>query len=182
MKTQSIHPDIRNRWSPRGFIPYTISEPEIYTLIEAASWAASSRNSQPWRFIIALPGTEKWKLLHSCLVDGNLEWTTTASALLLTLVQKEDTKSNAPFTHRWHDLGLAIGNLTHQATHMGLHIRNMSGFYPEKAILNFDIPANFEPVTVIAVGKIDKSTQPPDNRIRRSLDQLIFDCSWDKLN
>ena len=182
MEKTAINPLIEKRWSPREFTATKLTKAQIEALFEAARRAASWRNSQPWRFIYATPDdTATWNKLFACLAEMNQQWVKTASLLILTVVQKEDPKHNVRLGYSWHDLGLSVGNMTFQAMDMGLHLHNMAGFSKEKAIELFDIPDSFEPVTMIAAGKIDSGTLPPAERVRRPLDKLLFNGDWNEM-
>jgi nitroreductase len=190
MDTIEINSQIRNRWSPRKYTEQTILESDILKLFEAARWAASSRNSQPWRFIYAKRDDQKtWSKLLDCLTDSNKQWVEKAPVLVLALVQKVDIETDSFRKHSWYDLGLAIGNLTYQANSMGIYLRNMGGFNSDKAILNFNIPEMYEPVVMISLGFPEKEENQnsvfyvptEENRIRKSLSQLIYRGNWDEM-
>ncbi len=138
------------------------------TLFEAARWAASSGNEQPWRFIYATQAqAERFQKLLACLNEGNQVWAKAAPVLILTLVKTHSTRSGRPNRYAWHDLGLAIGNLTLQASALDLYVHQMGGFSAEKARETFALPADIEPVTVIAVGRLgDPEMLPADLRAR----------------
>jgi nitroreductase len=190
MDTIEINSQIRNRWSPRNYSQQTISESDILKLFEAARWAASSRNSQPWRFIYAhLRDNVTWPKLFDCLSESNKVWVEKAPILVLALVQKTDVKTGSIQKHSWYDLGLAIGNLTYQANSMGIYLRNMGGFDSGKAISNFDIPEMFEPVVMFTLGfpgEIENQNSEflvptGENRVRRNLSQLIYQGNWENM-
>ncbi|HRY83758.1 MAG TPA: nitroreductase family protein [Candidatus Cloacimonadota bacterium] len=148
-----LHELIENRWSPRAFSDHMLSREQVLTLLEAARWAASCNNEQPWRFIWSLrDSSELYRKLLDCLLPGNQEWAATAPLLMLTLVQTDFTATGKP--NRWaaHDLGLAIGNLTTQATAMDIYVHNMAGFSTPKVKEHFDLPENLEAMTMIAIG------------------------------
>ena len=190
MSKIEINPLIEKRFSPRVYSSKTLSEETILKLFEAARWAASGGNGQPWRFIYAAPDQkEVWDKLYDCLEGFNREWVKTAPFLMMGLVQVFDPVRNKKRTAAGYQLGLAMGNLTMQATAMGLYVRNMRGFSVERAKLNFEIPDIFEPVIMMAGGylgneaEFGESYQVPkgDQRTRRPLNTLIFSGSWDDL-
>ncbi|MBW6513246.1 MAG: nitroreductase family protein [Candidatus Syntrophosphaera sp.] len=151
--THPIHELLQKRWSPRAFSDRMLKEEQALTLFEAARWAASCNNEQPWRFIWSLrDGSEKYEKLFDCLMKGNQEWAASAPLLILALIQNHFSDSGKP--NRWaaHDLGLAIGNLTTQATLMDLYVHNMAGFSREKAAEHFELPEGVEPLTMFVVG------------------------------
>jgi len=190
MDTIEINSQIRNRWSPRNYSQKTISESDILKLFEAARWAASSRNSQPWRFIYAHLGDKVLgSKLFDCLTESNKVWVEKAPVLVLALVKKIDVKTGSIQKHSWYDLGLAIGNLTYQANSMGIYLRNMGGFDSKRAISNFNIPEMFEPVVMLTLGFPGEIENPNseffvpmgENRVRRSLSQLIYQGNWENM-
>ncbi len=143
---------LQKRWSPRAYSAKALTEEQVLTLFEAARWAASCSNLQPWRFIWSLNnGSERYNQLFDCLDSGNQVWAKTAPLLILALI---DTKFPSGKPNRWaaHDLGLAIGNLTAQASSMDLYVHNMAGFSAQKAVELFAPPAGIEPLTMITIG------------------------------
>lgn len=178
-----VHELIQKRWSPRAFSSQPVEHEKVMTLLEAARWAASSGNEQPWRFIwAAREHAERYDRLFECLNEGNRKWAGTAPVLIMTLVKTLLTRNNKP--NRWalHDLGLAIGNLTTQASALDLYVHSMGGFSVEKARQLFDLPSEVDPVTVIAVGYLGPPDQLPADlkeremaeRKRKALDELIL--------
>lgn len=148
-----IHELLQKRWSPRTFSDRMMSEDQVMILFEAARWAASSSNEQPWRFIWSLKdNSEKYHKLFDCLKERNQEWAGSAPLLILTLTQNHFTESGKANPWANHDLGLAIGNLTTQATSMDLFVHSMAGFYQEKVFEHFDLPEGVEPRTMLVVG------------------------------
>lgn len=190
MLQNEINKYIRDRYSPRAYANTPLSEEEINSLFEAARWAASARNNQPWRFIYAdKKDTERWRLLFDCLIESNQKWVAAAPFLMLALVQKTDPNRNKIRSHVDYQLGLAMGNFTLQAMSMGIYLRNMGGFSAEKAIANFHIPEIYEPVVMVAAGFPytrdinDEDLKVPmgDERTRKPLNELIYDGDWERL-
>ena len=190
MREIKIAEKIRNRFSPRAYTDRRVEDETILTLLEAARWAASSGNSQPWRFIYARPDEpEKWNKLLECLTESNQKWVSEAPLLMLTVVQTFNSIKQRKNAHPEYGLGLAMGNLTMQASEMGLHLRNMGGFSSEKARENFNIPENFDPAVMVVIGYAENQTGLEDpfyvpvgeERQRRSLDEIIFDGDWEKM-
>ncbi|MBA4386661.1 MAG: nitroreductase [Verrucomicrobia bacterium] len=162
-----IHELLRARWSPRAFTPKPVEPEIVLRLFEAARWAASANNEQPWRFIQATQEQpELYKRLFDCLVPANQEWVKTAPLLVMTVVRVV-FDSGKPNRWAFHDLGLAVGNLTTQATSMGLYVHNMAGFSVDKARQTFALPPELEPVTMIAIGYLgDPAQLSPRNQER----------------
>ena len=190
MYKNSLHPLIESRYSPRAYSSKQLSSDVIVSLFEAARWAASSRNSQPWRFIYATPEQiSTWQKLYDCLVPFNQEWVKSAPFLMLALVQKIDTERNIERKNVAYDLGLAMGNFTMQALHLGIYLRNIGGLSVQKAIEHFMIPEEFEPVIMVTAGYLGDEEELPehllvpkaDKRTRKSFDSIIFDGEWDKM-
>lgn len=132
---QTDHPVldvITKRWSPRAFTDEIVSEEKINRMFEAARWAASSGNEQPWEYYYAIKGTHGWEQLFNCLDDGNRLWVKHATILVTCVVNttfKKNAKENATAEH---DLGLANSHLFLQAVAEGFFMHGMAGFYPEK--------------------------------------------------
>lgn len=180
--SHDVHDLIRQRWSPRSFSEQPVTEESVLTLLEAARWAASANNEQPWRFIYATKTQgEHYTKLFECLGDWNKAWAVTAPVLIMTLVKPLFESSQQPNKWALHDLGLAIGNLTTQASTLGLFVHNMGGFSSKRARALFNLPADVEPVTMIAVGYLgDPDQLAADYRDlelreqqRKPLDELI---------
>jgi nitroreductase len=142
----------RQRWSPRQFSDEPVTRDEMKTLLEAARWAASSYNKQPWRFIYAFQGSRSYERIFSCLAEFNQQWVKNAPVLMLTAFREktEDGKDNF---HGHHDLGQAVANMSIQATDMGIAIHQMAGLDWKKAQDIFDVPEDFHISTAIAIGR-----------------------------
>lgn len=178
-----LHEIINRRVSPRAFSEKQISEEQILDLFEAARWAPSSRNEQPWRFIFAEKCDEtNFKKMSDILFENNRIWAEKAPLLILTAAKLDSGITGQINKYAFHDLGLAVANLTFQATSSDLYVHQMGGFNAEKARILFEIPENYEPVSVLAVGyKGDPDTLPEvmrvrENapRIRKELDDIVF--------
>ncbi|PKQ64364.1 nitroreductase [Labilibaculum filiforme] len=188
--SHKIHELVDKRWSPRAFSNKEIEPEKVQSLFEAASFAASCFNEQPWRFIYAVKEyPERYEQLLSCLVEFNKMWVKTAPMIILTLASKKFAQNQKENWHARHDLGLAIGNMSAQATGMGLYLHQMAGFHVEKAREMFEIPDQFDVVTMIAVGYLGDPAQLPDNiremesgkRLRRPLNTILFDGDWEEM-
>ena len=166
---------IYKRQSPRNFSDRKVDEQTYLTLLEAARWAASSYNEQPWRFIYAIKGDtdaeERYEKLFACLNEHNQGWAGDAPVLMLTAAKNTFSRNGKPNRHAWHDVGLAMGNFSLQATKMDLVVHQMAGFHPDKAIELFNLPDDIEPVAMAAVGyPAEKKTE----RTRKPLEELIL--------
>lgn len=149
-----IHELIKSRYSPRAFSDRSVPIETIRILMEAARWAASSRNEQPWRFVVAHreDDEEGFARMFDCLTPGNREWAHAAPVLVLSIASTHLARNGKPNRHARHDVGLAVSQMTFQAAAIGLMVHQMGGFDAERARTTFEIPEGFEPLTVIAVG------------------------------
>jgi len=184
-----LHDLIADRWSPRGFDQRPIEPQVLGSLLEAARWAASCFNEQPWRFVVApRSDSESFDRLLGCLGEGNQTWARNAGLLMLSVARSNFSRNDRPNRHAWHDVGLAVGNLSAQATALGLGVHQMAGFDRELAREQLGLPAGFEPVAMIAVGyPADPESLPPElaereraPRSRRPLEEITFAGHWDK--
>lgn len=148
-----IDSSILNRWSPRSFTGEAISDGSLYAIFEAARWAPSSYNNQPWRFIYAKKGSKYWDLLFDLLVDFNKQWCTKASVLVVVLSLKVFESNGKPSPTHQFDTGAACENLAIQATSQGLATHPMQGFDYDKARRDLVVPDEYEVVAMIAIGK-----------------------------
>lgn len=181
-----IHPLIQHRWSPRAFAEQPVEPEKLLSLLEAARWAPSGGNGQPWHFIVGVRGQSAThgKLVEA-IKEGNLPWARQAPVLVLT-VATTTTSSGRPHTHAFHDVGLAVANLTFQATALDLYVHQMGGFSPDKARELFAIPEGFDPVTMLAIGYLGEPQMLAEPyreremtpRTRRPLAEFVFEESW----
>ncbi|HLH01212.1 MAG TPA: nitroreductase family protein [Bryobacteraceae bacterium] len=182
-----VHKLIRARWSPRSFSDRPVSDGDLKLIFEAARWAASSGNEQPWRFIVARKSDPQlFEKMLGVLLPGNQKWAKSAPVLLLT-VAKRDTKEGKPNRHAWHDTGAALAHIFLQATALGLHAHGMAGFDPERARTALKIPEGYDPVAAVAIGYLDspdKLDEPYRERertprTRKPLSEITFNGTWD---
>ncbi len=151
--TFDIHPLILNRWSSRSMTGEELSDDIIMSLFEAARWAPSSYNNQPWRFIYAKRNSEHWDSLFNLLLEGNKKWAENA-AVLVVVVSRKNFEYNEKFsvTHQF-DAGAAWENLALEAFSRNLVCHGMQGFDYEKTRIVLEVPDNFDVMAMIAVGK-----------------------------
>lgn len=180
------------RWSPRAFAETPVEEEKLLGVLEAARWAASSSNVQPWRFLVTRRGTDAFDKLRGCLSEGNKPWTAQVPVLILTVTDTVlPAKGEKPATenrYALHDLGLAVGNLTVQATALELFVHQMAGFSADKAKAAFEIPDPYKPVSVIALGYLGDDEALPEDlrarenapRVRKTLKEIAFEAEWGK--
>jgi len=146
---------IKNRWSPRSFSAKELTEANIHTILEAGTWAPSANNSQPWKFIYALRGTPGFDKLLSVLAPGNQPWAKNAAALVAAIGIRETPDTNQKIHYYMHDVGMATSYLLLQALEMGVHGHVMAGFSKPNLAEIAALPANEEPVSIIALGYAD---------------------------
>ncbi|HBE19651.1 MAG TPA: nitroreductase [Cyanobacteria bacterium UBA11149] len=182
-----IHELLAQRWSPYEFEDRPVSEADLCSLFEAARWAASSYNEQPWSYIIATKDNPKqFAKLLSCLVDANQIWAKNAPAIALGIVKLKFTHNNQDNRCAIHDLGLASANLVVEAMARGIYVHQMGGILPDKARDLFNIPDGFEAWTGMAIGYHGNAIALPDAmkerdsipRQRKPLPQFVFSENW----
>src|ERR1043166_4713171 len=156
-----------DRWSPRALSGEEMPEEELMILFEAARWAPSSYNNQPWRILYARRGTEHWPLFLGLLVEGNRVWAEQAAALLLFVSKTTFDFNGQPYPTHSFDTGAAWENLALQATLKGLVAHGMQGFDYERTRTALNIPEGFNVEAMCAIGKpADPSTLPDDLRAK----------------
>lgn len=178
---------ILRRWSPRAFADKEISPAELATLFEAARWAASSSNEQPWRFLVGRRGDETYQKIFNSLVEFNQMWAKSAPVLVLSVAKKTFSSNGSPNKYGLHDTGAATALLSLQATANGLHTHSMAGFDAEQARASFGIPSDYEMGAVTAVGYFGDPSTLPDRmqkmevapRERKPLEEIVF-SDWEK--
>lgn len=183
-----IHPLLRERWSPRAFSSKLVTSDLVLKLMEAARWAASSFNEQPWRFVVASKqDPDDFAKALSCLVEANQKWAKHAPVLILTFVKEEFSHNNKPNRCGDHDLGLAVGNLTVQASAEGLVVHQMGGILTDRIREVYGVPEGFHPATAIALGYQGDPDSLEDEGLRQSeraprkrkpLEEIVFRGQW----
>lgn len=178
-----IHELLEQRWSPRAFDGRSLDGPILRRLVEAVRWAPSCFNEQPWRLLIAPREDEaEFERMLGCLAETNQTWAEEAGALMISVARTTFTRNGKPNRHALHDVGLAVAQLTLQATSMGLGVHQMAGFSTEEARRRYQIPAEYEPVAAIAVGYPGDPDRLPDGlrerevapRERRPQEEIAF--------
>ena len=179
----ALHPLLTARHSPRALAETPVDANTLRSVLEAARWAASSSNEQPWRFIVAPRShTADFATLLGCLVEANRRWAQHAGVLMLTVATTHFARSGQPNAHAWHDVGIATGQLLVEATARGLVGHVMAGFDREQARQAFALPEGCEPVTVIALGHPGQVSDLPEDlaqreaapRLRHGQEALVF--------
>lgn len=182
-----VHELITKRWSPYAFDDRPVSQDDLCSLLEAARWAPSSYNEQPWSYIVATKAEpDEFAKVLSCLVEGNQEWAGAAPVLMLCCTSLHFSRNGKANAAAVHDLGLAAGNLSFEATARGLHVHQMIGILPEKARETFSIPEGVEAKTGMAIGYAAARAALPDKlkqrdtapRERKPLSEFVFAAEW----
>jgi len=165
-----IHPLIAERWSPRSFDETAaLSDNDLLALLEAARWAPSASNHQPWRFVVGRRGDDVFKALHANLMGFNQAWTPRASALILVFVTNQ-TSDGKPLRTAHLDAGLAVSLLAIQAQALGLHAHPMAGFNHEEIGAALGLPSGLEPLVMVAVGTKAPAEQLEGKAYERELE------------
>jgi nitroreductase len=158
-------------------------------MFEAARWAPSSYNEQPWRFLLATKfDPDAYQKILDLLVEFNQRWASTAPVLVITAAKKTFTRQGTPNRHALHDAGAALAQLMLQATALGLHAHGMAGFDHERARQVLGIPDDYEVGAALAIGYLDAPERLPEQyragetspRQRKPLDQIVFGGQWEQ--
>jgi nitroreductase len=182
-----VLPIFHERWSPRAFDGRDVSPAALASVFEAARWAASSGNSQPWRFLVGTRNSETHNKIYEALVDFNKEWAGHAPVLVLGTALAVSPNSGKPNGYALFDLGAASSYLTLQAASQGLVAHQMAGFSHDTARRLLEIPENYALGSVIALGYQGEPAALPNPKLiereiapreRKPLSEIAF-SSWD---
>ncbi len=174
------------RWSPRSFSPKIPGKEIVLSLFEAARWAPSCFNEQPWSFIFATKeDPDEFQPLLDCLVPGNSKWAARAP-VLIAAIATEKFASGRENRWAWHDVGMAVENLLLEATSKGLFAHPMAGFDGERLVQTYKIPEDHRPVVVIALGypgeisDLPEELQEPETaqRERKPIYEFTYRRTW----
>jgi len=175
------------RWSPRAFSHRPVAEADLKKIFEAARWAASSYNEQPWRFLVGHRGDSTYQKIFDSLVEFNQGWAKSAPVLILSAASKNFGHNGAANHFAIHDTGAATAYLGLQAAALGLHTHSMAGFNPEKVRAAFNIPESFHIGAVTALGHLGEVDSLPEGlleqelspRQRKPLSEIVF-TEWEE--
>jgi nitroreductase len=182
-----IHELLARRWSPHVFQDRAVPDSDLRALFEAARWAPSSYNEQPWSYLVATKAKpDEYARLLSCLVEPNQVWAKTAPVLALGVVTLKFKRNGKENRAAVHDLGLAAGNLLVEATARGLLVHQMVGILPDRARELYQIPTDSEAWTGIAIGYEGNTAALPEDlrqreqasRQRKPLKEFVFSGKW----
>jgi nitroreductase len=178
---------IKKRWSPRAFDSRSVEIEKLNRIFEAARWAPSCFNEQPWRFIIGRKekGYEHEKILN-CLEQANQVWAKDAPVLVIVCSKKTFTHNNKQNNWAVYDTGQSVAFMILQAMQEGIYSHQMAGIHKDKIINDFNIPEDYEPVSAIAFGYLgDKNNLPEDlkeledrEQVRHPLSKLVYIGDW----
>lgn len=178
---------LQRRYSPRAFADRSVSDNDLLSLFEAARWAPSCFNDQPWAFMVAKRGDrEEFIKALQCLTEPNQEWAEFAPVLVLTACRKKFETRDKENRTALHDLGLAVANLTFEATERGLAVHQMAGVKLDKIRKEYALPDEWEPQTAIAIGHAGVPGSLPDPlkekeiapRQRKPINEFVFGSAF----
>jgi nitroreductase len=154
--TAPLHPLLASRWSPTQFDPSdVVSDAEVESLLEAARWAPSAGNSQPWAFIVARRGEPDHARLVRHLTKSSARWASTAGVLIANLSHRFVEETDWEYSEfSLYDLGQAVAHMSFQAQSLGMHVRQFRAFDREGLTLEFEVPSHWEVTTMSAIGRI----------------------------
>ncbi len=183
-----VLPIFHERWSPRSFADREVNPETLAKIFEAARWAASSFNEQPWRFIVGVSGSETHRKIFESLGEFNQKWARTAPVLILDVALTKFSHNGTPNRVAFYDLGAAASYMTLEAASLGLATHQMAGFDPDKARELLGIPDEYVIGAVIALGYQDEPEKLGDAglierevapRTRKPLKEIVFEA-WGK--
>ncbi len=181
-----VLPAILGRWSPRSFADREVNPADLRKVFEAARWAASSSNEQPWRFLVGLRDSLTYKKIFSILAESNQRWAAAAPVLILGVANARFARNGAANAYALYDLGAAVSYLTLQASALGLASHQMAGYDHDAARQVFEIPESYALGSVIALGyqgepanlsdprHLEQETTP---RTRKALSEFVL-SAW----
>lgn len=186
--TYKINPLFVNRWSPRSMTGEDITDNDLMALFEAARWAPSSYNNQPWRFIYAKRNTNNWTKFFDLLYEGNKIWAKNAAVLVVLISRKNFEYNEKPSLTHQLDSGAAWENLALEACDRGIATHGMQGFDYEKAKITLGIPDSYDVMAMIAIGKRgSKENLPPKLQgaefpnDRKQLTEIVMEGNFIKI-
>ena len=182
-----VHEIVRERWSPRAFSDKAVTPEVLRSLFEAARWAPSSSNEQPWAYIVATKDdAENFEKSLGALVEFNANWARKAAVLVIAVAELAFAKNNAPNRNAQYDVGAASLQLSIEATARGLVVHQMAGFDPETAKEAYDIPQGWEPIAAMAIGYPGDPASLPEPlqsrekapRSRKRIREFVMSGEW----
>jgi nitroreductase len=186
-KETGVEELILERWSPRAFLDRPVASEDLKKIFTAASWAASSYNEQPWRFIVGKKGDAAYEKIFNSLMPPNQQWASSAPLLIAAFAKKTFSQNGSPNLVAAHDVGAASATMCLQAIALGIHTHGMAGYHRDLLRAAFAVPDDFEPTAVWAMGYFGDPEQLPEGyrkaelapRTRKALNEFVF-SEWDK--
>jgi nitroreductase len=184
-----VHELVQKRWSPRAFSGQDVPKEILQSLFEAARWAPSSNNEQPWAFLVATKDdSETFAKALSTLVEFNQAWAKHAPVLVIAVSEMAFAKNGTPNRNAFYDTGAAVAHLTAEATSRGLFVHQMAGFDPKKAKELFEIPEGWEPIAAFTIGYAGDPHSLSDvlrerelaPRTRKPISDFVMTGRWDQ--
>jgi len=178
---------LARRWSPRAFATGPVDAALLRQLFEAARWAASCYNDQPWYYLVATrEHLEEFQKMLACLMEGNQVWAKHAPVLAISVARSNFQHNGSPNRHAQHDVGAASAFLALEATSLGLAVHQMGGFDAARARDTYHIPADFEPMAAIAIGypghpdSLSEQHRVAETgpRLRRPISDFVYSGNW----
>ena len=182
-----VHELIRRRWSPRAFAGRAVEPEKLRRLFEAARWAPSSFNAQPWGYLVATKDDPaEFERMLACLVEGNQAWARSAPVLMVAVATHAFEHNGKPNRHAFYDVGAANAFLTLEATSLDLFVHQMAGFIPEKVRETYNLPPTVEPAAAMALGYVGDPNALPENLRakelqpgkRKPMGEFVFAGAW----
>jgi nitroreductase len=182
-----VHELIRRRWSPRAFAERAVEPEKLRRVFEAARWAMSSYNAQPWGYLVATKDDPaEFERMLACLVEGNQAWARSAPVLMVAVATQTFEHNGKPNRHAFYDVGAATAFLTLEATSLDLFVHQMAGFIPEKVRQTYALPDRVEPAAALALGYAGDPAALPENLRakelqpgkRKPMADFVFSGAW----
>ncbi|MGA8103558.1 MAG: nitroreductase family protein [Candidatus Acidiferrales bacterium] len=182
-----IHNLLKHRWSPRAFSDRRVEPATLRSLFEAARWAASCANEQPWNFIVATKDEpQEFERMLNCLTEGNIGWAKNAPVLIISVARLDFEKSGGVNRTCYYDVGQSLAQMALEAVAEGLQIHQMAGIVVDKVREVYGIPEGWDPVTGIAVGYVGDPNMLPEKRremelghsARKPSRSFVFSGRW----
>jgi len=180
----AIIKEIQDRWSPRAFADTPITYAQLEPCFEAARWAPSSMNGQPWKFVVATrsENPELWEILFSCLLEGNQVWAKNAPVLMATITKETFDYNGKPNAHAVYDTGAAAAHFNLQAIREGFYTHQIGGINRDKAKEVLNLPDDHTTYAFMAMGHVGDPNSLPDvlkerelaPKVRKEMDQIVF--------
>ena len=191
-KTKTTYPInslVEKRWSNRAFSPQIVETEKLNSILEAATWAPSAFNEQPWRFIVGQKGSETYSKILNTLVEWNQKWASNANVLILNIAKKNFSKNDTFNPTFEYDLGQAVAFMALETVNQGLFSHQMTGFDQIKAVADFGLDDGFKVVSVIAIGYYGDAKELPSDmlesenavRERKDFKSLVLNGDFDIL-